>query len=125
MFLEPLIESRLATHEGTELMVARERLRAPSGAGANTHDMPHMWYKHGMARVRISTTVDEQLLATARRTRSELADAALIDEALSALLARNRAGEIDAAYAAYDRVPLDADDEWGNLASFRTAAGAS
>jgi hypothetical protein len=84
-----------------------------------------MWYKQGMARVRISTTVDEQLLATARRTRSELADAALIDEALSALLARHRAGEIDAAYAAYDRVPLDADDEWGNLASFRTAAGAS
>ncbi|MDX6425325.1 MAG: hypothetical protein QOD52_730 [Gaiellaceae bacterium] len=84
-----------------------------------------MWYKYGMARVRISTTVDEQLLATARQTRSGLADAALIDEALSALLARHRAGEIDAAYAAYDRVPLDADDEWGNLASFRTAAGAS
>ena len=41
------------------------------------------------------------------------------------LVARHRAGEIDAAYAAYDRVPLDADDEWGNLASFRTAAGAS
>jgi hypothetical protein len=87
--------------------------------------MPHMWYTHRMARVRISTTVDEQLLATARRTRSELADSALIDEALSALLTRHRAGEIDGAYAAYDRVPLDADDEWGNLASFRTAAGAS
>jgi hypothetical protein len=40
-----------------------------------------------MARIRISTTVDEQLLKTARRTRSELADAALIDEALSAHLA--------------------------------------
>ena len=79
----------------------------------------------GMARVRISTTVDEQLLATARRARSELADSALIDEALSALLTRNRAAEIDAAYAAYDRVPLDSDDEWGDLASFRAAAGAS
>jgi hypothetical protein len=78
-----------------------------------------------MARVRISTTVDEQLLVTARRSRSELADSALIDEALSALLARNRAVEIDAAYAAYDRVPLDADDEWGDLASFRSAAGSS
>jgi len=78
-----------------------------------------------MARVRISTTVDEQLLATARGMRSGLADSALIDEALSALLARNRAVEINAAYAAYDRVPLDADDEWGDLASFRTAAGAS
>jgi hypothetical protein len=78
-----------------------------------------------MARVRISTTVDEQLLATARQTRSELADSALIDEALAALLARNRAVEIDAAYAAYDRVPLAAADEWGDLASFRTAAGES
>jgi hypothetical protein len=78
-----------------------------------------------MARVRISTTVDGQLLATARRTRSELPDAALIDEALAALLASNRTSEIDAAYVAYDRVPLDSDDEWGNLASFRTAAGAS
>lgn len=84
-----------------------------------------MWYNSGMARVRISTTVDEQLLATARRTRSALADSALMDEALTALLARNRAAEVDAAYAAYDRVPLDADDEWGDLASFRTAAGAS
>ena len=78
-----------------------------------------------MARVRLSTTVDEQLLANARRARSELADSALIDEALAALLARNRAVEVDAAYAAYDRVPLDADDEWGDLASFRRAAGAS
>jgi hypothetical protein len=78
-----------------------------------------------MARVRISTTVDEQLLATAREARSELADSALIDEALGALLARDRAVEIDAAYEAYDRVPLDATDEWGDLASFRGAAGAS
>ena len=84
-----------------------------------------MWYKNGMARVRISTTVDEQLLTTARKTRAELTDSALIDEALGALLARNRAIEIDAAYAAYDRVPLDVDDEWGDLASFRKAAGMS
>jgi hypothetical protein len=78
-----------------------------------------------MARVRISTTVDADLLANARKARSELADAALIDEALGALLARNRAVEIDAAYAAYDSSPLDASDEWGDLASFREAAGAS
>ena len=84
-----------------------------------------MWYKSGMARVRVSTTVDEQLLAQARRALSELADSALIDEALSALLARNRAVEIDAAYAAYDRSPLDVSDEWGDLATFRSAAGAS
>ena len=87
--------------------------------------MARAWYKSGMPRVRISTTVDEELLATARRRRSELPDSALIDEALAALLARVRAVEIDSAYAAYDRIPLDAEDEWGDLASFRTAAGAS
>jgi antitoxin MazE5 len=78
-----------------------------------------------MARTRISTTVDAQLLEQARRTRSGLADSVLIDEALAALLARRRAAEIDAAYAAYDTHPLDEDDEWGNLASFRAAAGTS
>lgn len=78
-----------------------------------------------MARVRISTTVDERLLAAARQTRAGVNDAALVDEALAALLARSRAVEIDAAYAAYDRVPLDARDEWGDLASFRAAAAGS
>ncbi len=87
--------------------------------------MPHQWYGSGMARTRISTTVDAELLARARRTHSGLADSALIDEALAALLARQRAAEIDAAYAAYDAHPLDERDEWGNLASFRAAAGAS
>jgi hypothetical protein len=57
--------------------------------------------------------------------RSGVNDATLIDEALDALLARNRAAEIDAAYAAYDRLPLEAGDEWGDLASFRAAAGSS
>jgi hypothetical protein len=78
-----------------------------------------------MTRVRISTTVDEQLLAAAREARAGLKDAALVDEALGALLARSRGAEIDAAYAAYDRTPLDAGDEWGDLASFRAAAGSS
>jgi antitoxin MazE5 len=78
-----------------------------------------------MARARVSTTVDANLLEHARRARPGLTDSALIDEALAALLARNRAVEIDAAYAAYDRVPSDAHDEWGDLASFRRAAGSS
>lgn len=78
-----------------------------------------------MTRVRVSTTVDEHLLAKARESRSESTDAALIDEALEALLARDRAGELDAAYAAYDEHPLDEPDEWGNLAAFREAAAAS
>jgi hypothetical protein len=78
-----------------------------------------------MGRVRISTTVDEGLLAAAREARSGVNDAALIDEALDALVRRNRAVEIDAAYGAYDRLPLDTADEWGDLASFRAAAGSS
>jgi hypothetical protein len=78
-----------------------------------------------MPRTRISTTVDAELLASARRARSGLADSALIDEALAALMARRRAAEIDAAYSAYDAHPVDEADEWGDLASFRAAAGAS
>ena len=78
-----------------------------------------------MTRVRVSTTVDEQLLLDARRLRTELSDAALLDEALAALLSKHRAGEIDATYAVYDEHPLDEPDEWGDLASFREAAAAS
>lgn len=43
----------------------------------------------------------------------------MIDEAFEALLARNRAAEVDARYAAYDAHPLDGHDGWGDLASFR------
>jgi hypothetical protein len=87
--------------------------------------MPHQRYGDGMARARISTTVDGELLAAARRSRSGVSDSALIDEALAALLARRHATEIDAAYAAYDVHPLDEDDDWGDLGSFRAPAGAS
>ena len=85
----------------------------------------YVWYDHGMARARVSTTVDEALLQNARRIRSELPDSALIDEALGALLDRHRNVEIDAAYAVYDEHPLHEVDEWGDLASFRAAAGGS
>lgn len=84
--------------------------------------MPQTCYKYGMARVRVSTTVDERLLSEARRVRSGLTDSALIDEALAALLARRRAAEFDAAYAVYDAHPLGEPDEWGDLASFAEAA---
>jgi hypothetical protein len=73
----------------------------------------------------VSTTVDGHLLASARQARVGVADAALIDEALAALLARNRAAELDAAYSADDEHPLDEADEWGDLESFREAAAAS
>ena len=78
-----------------------------------------------MPRTRLSTTVDAALLDGARRLRAGVTDAALIDEALEAFLVRHRAAEVDAAYAVYDEHPLDEPDEWGDLASFRRAAGAS
>ncbi len=69
--------------------------------------------------------MDADLLEAARRVRSGVTDAALIDAALEALLGRHRAAELDASYAAYDEHPLDEPDEWGDLASFRQAAAAS
>jgi len=78
-----------------------------------------------MARVRVSTTVDESLIENARQLRSGLNDAALLDEALGALLAQHRAAEIDATYAIYDDISLEEPDGWGNLASFREAAASS
>ncbi len=78
-----------------------------------------------MPRTRLSTTVDSDLLDGARRSRAGVTDAVLIDAALEALLSRSRAAEIDASYAAYVEHPLDEPDEWGDLASFREAAGAS
>ena len=78
-----------------------------------------------MARVRLSTTVDEQLLGEARAACGADSDASLIDVALRSYLASRRAAEIDASYVAYDRHPLDQADEWGDLASFREAAAAS
>ena len=69
--------------------------------------------------------MDEALLAEARQLRPEDSDAAMLDAALSALLARHRAAQVDAAYAAYDVQPIDEPDEWGDLASFREAAGLS
>lgn len=64
-------------------------------------------------------------MEAARRIRAGSTDAALLDEALAALLACHRSAEIDASYAAYDIQPLDDPDEWGDLASFRSAAAAS
>jgi len=88
--------------------------------------VPHLWHHYGMARTRISTTVDADLLANARRSHDGMSDSELIDDALAALLARRRATEVDAAYAAaYAAHPIDEADEWGDLDSFRSAAAAT
>ena len=73
----------------------------------------------------MSTTVDEGLLEEARRLRAGSNDALLLDEALAALLAQHRRAQIDKDYAAYDEVPMDEPDAWGDLASFRKAAESS
>ena len=78
-----------------------------------------------MARTRVSTTVDDELLATARKVTGARSDSVLLDAALGALLANHRRAEIDRAYAAYDEHPVDEVDEWGDLASFRSAAASS
>lgn len=98
--------------------------REPAGL-ATVAAMLLRWHSRGMSRIRVSTTVDEGLLTEARRSQAGANDAAVLDAALKALLARHRADEIDASYAAYDECPLDEPDEWGDLATFRDAAGAS
>jgi hypothetical protein len=96
-----------------------------TGPGTHNRCVLLLWHTHAIARTRVSTTVDEALLKQARRLRRGTSDAALLDEALSALVASHRAAEIDASYAAYDTHPVDEPDEWGDLGSFRKAAAES
>ena len=78
-----------------------------------------------MPRTRVSTTVDDDLLTRARGVRVGSTDAMLLDEALKALIERHRSAEIDSAYDAYGKHPIDEPDDWGDLASFREAAAAT
>jgi len=87
--------------------------------------MARSWHSCGMTRIRVSTTVDGELLTSARAIGTTANDAALLDAALGALLERHRAVEVDASYSAYDRNPLAEPDAWGSLAEFREAAGSS
>lgn len=73
----------------------------------------------------MSTTLDGDKLALARRLLRDAPDSVVLDEALGALVARHRAAQIDAGYAAYDEHPLAEPDGWGDLASFREAAATS
>ena len=65
--------------------------------------------------------MDNDLLDRARCLEEWPNDAAMMDAALDALVGRYQEVEIDAAYEAYDRHPLDEPDEWGDLASFHEA----
>lgn len=76
-----------------------------------------------MAKVRLSTTVNVELLDAARRLHDGHTDSSVIEAALRALLQQYRAAEIDAQYAAaYRRLPPDSADEWGDLVGFLDAA---
>lgn len=76
-----------------------------------------------MKRIRLSTTVDGGLLGRARSLRAGLTDAALVDEALAALVSAHRSAEIDASYLVYDEHPAGEPDAWGDLAAWRRAVG--
>jgi Arc/MetJ family transcription regulator len=116
-------------NQHVDLLRRARRLQSDTTFAAATvgcrRGVAHRWHSRAMPRTRISTTVDATLLARARDAHGVGTDAALFDAALSALLARLRATEIDAGYAAYDEHPLDEADEWGDLAAFRRAAAAT
>lgn len=76
-----------------------------------------------MAKVRVSTTVDADLLDRARKAHAGQTDASLVEAALEALLRQHRAAEVDAAYLrAYREKPANTPDEWGDLTTFLDAA---
>lgn len=78
-----------------------------------------------MPRVRLSTTVDPDLLARARALAPGGTDASLVEAALRALLEDHRRGAVDEAYAAaYRDHPVDEPDAWGDLATFGAAVRA-
>jgi hypothetical protein len=78
-----------------------------------------------MAKVRVSTTVDADLLDRARAAHGGPTDASLLEAALEALLATHRDAEFDEAYrSGYAEHPVDEPDEWGDLASWGDAVRA-
>ncbi len=97
----------------------------PSGPRrAHRHLVAFTCYIYGMSRIRVSTTVDKELLTAARRIEN-VPDSKLLDISLRALLLEHRAAEIDAMYRAYDEQPLCEGDEWGDLSTWHEAADAS
>ncbi|MFB9733014.1 antitoxin MazE5 [Ornithinimicrobium kibberense] len=78
-----------------------------------------------MARARISTDVDEDLLTRARALSPGSTDAAIVDVAFTSLLRAHSEVDrsIDALYeTAYARVPVPTIDEWGHLETFLDGA---
>ena len=81
--------------------------------------MPCSCHTDGMARTRISTTVDSELLA-------DETGAGVNDAELTPPWPHSSPATVDERYAAaYGEHPLDEPDEWGDLASFRNAAAST
>lgn len=79
-----------------------------------------------MAKVRVSTTVDQLLWNEARAAHGGPTDSSVLEAALTALLHSHRSAQIDAIYDdAYARMPLSEPDAWGDLETWRTQAGES
>jgi hypothetical protein len=77
-----------------------------------------------MPRIRISTTVDGELLTRARAAHGPSTDSSLLESALEALLRHYRDAAIDQQYArAYAEHPMHTRDDWGDLETFLDAAG--
>lgn len=76
-----------------------------------------------MPKVEVSTTVDADLLARARKVCAGRTDASLLEAALEALLREHPSAGIDAAYLrAYREASVDEPDVWGDVAAFADAA---
>lgn len=71
-----------------------------------------------MPKARTSTTASDVLLEQARSAEPGLKDVDLLDHARSALRAEHRAGEVDRSYRVFADLPLETEDEWGNLENF-------
>lgn len=77
-------------------------------------------------RVRLSTTVDADLLAAAREVHGGTTDASVVEAALEALLREHRRAVVDREYQrAYRDHPVDQPDDWGDLSDFLDAAARS
>ena len=91
---------------------------------------PYALHDGGMARTRLSATVDAALLEKFTE-RSSLGTSVKKSHWWTqhsprcSQLAGYRSAEVDAGYGDYHEHPLDEPDEWGGLASFRRTVAAS
>ena len=79
-----------------------------------------------MTRVNLSITVDRELLSEARRLNDDLADSALVETGLAALVSQQRHDQLRRQYEeASERHTAREVDDWGDVTTFLDAAGRS